>query len=418
MAELPRQVDVRARLEEPCYAFSLNLEDEASLDSKMLRQFEAESSARPDSDSDDSPVVRPPRARPAQASSASVGQLPTLMTSSWRSSSSSMPMMLASKSSHVRSLTSLRSDSQPLGSKWRDQDLDGTVRSNADDGSEFVQGCLPNWATERKVRSAAAVEHKLSWAYYHMRSMRVGLPKAEMVKRQTGQQFDFWRDLRPPFRVASIERDTDDTGGADGPLFRISYSCPLDYVTERKWGLRTSEEGTFKNTVHGVAEVRIPKDFPETSKHICVLSWGRPALKFGVKPQQKAKEVPAISVDPKTWSPVAAEFHLRSNCGRLAKLRDTLHQTNLKLAEERRQTRPWRRALLKPCATLADFVQAEEGANEYNPDSPKRDLRRTGPAPAASTSRGDTQVRPCSREKAAGHWHAPQKRQCRASASL
>ena len=41
----------------------------------MLRQFEAESSARPDSDSDDSPVVQPPRARPAQASSASVGQL-------------------------------------------------------------------------------------------------------------------------------------------------------------------------------------------------------------------------------------------------------------------------------------------------------------------------------------------------------
>ena len=31
------------------------------------------------------------------------------------------------------------------------------------------------------------------------------------------------------------------------------------------------------------------EDFPETSKHVCVLSWGRPALKFGVKPQQKAQ---------------------------------------------------------------------------------------------------------------------------------
>ena len=54
-----------------------------------------------------------------------------------------------------------------------------------------------------------------------------------------------------------IQREVDD-GHADGPLFNITYCCPLDYVTERKWGHRTAE-GSFENLVHGVAEVRIPK---------------------------------------------------------------------------------------------------------------------------------------------------------------
>ena len=100
--------------------------------------------------------------------------------------------------------------------------------------------------------------------------MRTSLGQTEQVpsSKKSGQQFNFWRDLRPPFRVKRMQREVDD-GHADGPLFRITYCCPLDYVTERKWGHRTAE-GSFENLVHGVAEVRIPKDTPW---RVCGLRW-------------------------------------------------------------------------------------------------------------------------------------------------
>lgn len=269
----------------------------------------------------------------------------------------------------------------PLGGAWREQDRgsDGEMlRSNIDEGNEFIQGCIPNWGSENNIRSTSAVEHKLSWAYYHMRGMRTSLGQTEQVpsSKKSGQQFNFWRDLRPPFRVKRMQREVDD-GHADGPLFRITYCCPLDYVTERKWGHRTAE-GSFENLVHGVAEVRIPKDFPQISKHVIVLSWGKPEIKFGSKPKPDDKEAQAVTVDPKKWSPIAAEFHMRSNCSRLAKIRESLHETNLKMAGQTNQpTRPWQKALMKPSATLADFVKAEKEmqSEDDGTDSPKRDFR-------------------------------------------
>lgn len=147
----------------------------------------------------------------------------------------------------------------PLGGAWREQERGGELRSNIDEGKEFIQGCIPNWSSENNIRSSAAVEHKLTWAYYHMRGMRTSLGQTEQTtSSKKNGQFNFWRDLRPPFRVKRIQREVDD-GHADGPLFNITYCCPLDYVTERKWGHRTAE-GSFENLVHGVAEVRIPKE--------------------------------------------------------------------------------------------------------------------------------------------------------------
>ncbi|CAK9087288.1 unnamed protein product [Durusdinium trenchii] len=264
----------------------------------------------------------------------------------------------------------------PLGGAWREQErgLDGEVlRTNIDDGREFVNGCIPNWSSDCAIRSPAAVEHKLSWAYYRMRGMRAALGHTDQVpsSKQSRQQFNFWTDLRPPFRIKGMKRDADD-GHPDGPLFRISYCCPLDYVTERKWGRRTAE-GTFENLVHGVAEVRIPKDFPQVSTRIIVLSWGRVEIKFGTKPKVDKK---AGAVDPKKWSPIAAEFHLRSNCSRLASLRESLHEANLKMAGQSNQqaVRPWQKALMKPSATLADFMKAEQ-LEQKEVESVKRDLR-------------------------------------------
>ncbi|CAK9087166.1 unnamed protein product [Durusdinium trenchii] len=264
----------------------------------------------------------------------------------------------------------------PLGGAWREQErgLDGEVlRTNIDDGREFVNGCIPNWSSDCAIRSPAAVEHKLSWAYYRMRGMRAALGHTDQVpsSKQSRQQFNFWTDLRPPFRIKGMKRDADD-GHPDGPLFRISYCCPLDYVTERKWGRRTAE-GTFENLVHGVAEVRIPKDFPQVSTRIIVLSWGRVEIKFGTKPKVDKE---AGAVDPKKWSPIAAEFHLRSNCSRLASLRESLHEANLKMAGQSNQqaVRPWQKALMKPSATLADFMKAEQ-LEQKEVESVKRDLR-------------------------------------------
>eukprot|EP00913_Durusdinium_trenchii_P014128 g13261.t1 len=287
---------VNARLEEPCFAFSLNLGQKEEVEGKTVRireQLDVENEVSPtyssgSSDPEESPIAR---------------------SKIWF----------------------------PLGGAWREQErgLDGEVlRTNIDDGREFVNGCIPNWSSDCAIRSPAAVEHKLSWAYYRMRGMRAALGHTDQVpsSKQSRQQFNFWTDLRPPFRIKGMKRDADD-GHPDGPLFRISYCCPLDYVTERKWGRRTAE-GTFENLVHGVAEVRIPKE--------------------PVTPDKKAG-----AVDPKKWSPIAAEFHLRSNCSRLASLRESLHEANLKMAGQSNQqaVRPWQKALMKPSATLADFMK-------------------------------------------------------------
>eukprot|EP00438_Fugacium_kawagutii_P024434 Skav202107 [mRNA] locus=scaffold1980:85180:88531:+ [translate_table: standard] len=106
-------------------------------------------------------------------------------------------------------------------------------------------------------------------------------------------------------------------------------------------------------------ESDVLNEFPLVSKHVIVLSWGKPEIKFGSKPKLDDKDAQAITVDPKKWSPIAAEFHMRrSNCSRLAKLRESLHETNLKMAG------PWQKALMKPSATLADFMKDSCGRRE------------------------------------------------------
>lgn len=399
---------VNARLEEPCFAFSLNLGQKEEVEGKTVRireQLDVENEVSPtyssgSSDPEESPIARcrslqpPQRALPVVR--AREAKNPTLMTSKARhfdtkvKITQSAPMLPVLQSPHNTSFytkstqpgDSLRESSYsskiwfPLGGAWREQErgLDGEVlRTNIDDGREFVNGCIPNWSSDCAIRSPAAVEHKLSWAYYRMRGMRAALGHTDQVpsSKQSRQQFNFWTDLRPPFRIKGMKRDADD-GHPDGPLFRISYCCPLDYVTERKWGRRTAE-GTFENLVHGVAEVRIPKDFPQVSTRIIVLSWGRVEIKFGTKPKVDKK---AGAVDPKKWSPIAAEFHLRSNCSRLASLRESLHEANLKMAGQSNQqaVRPWQKALMKPSATLADFMKAEQ-LEQKEVESVKRDLR-------------------------------------------
>lgn len=107
--------------------------------------------------------------------------------------------------------------------------------------------------------------------------------------------FRFWNDCRPPFYIIKLERidEGDKIGGrakhADGVLFNVTYECGIDYATERAYSV-TSEGGTFDNTIHGVAKIRIPDEYPK--KRLVFLSWGHPVL--GFTPQDEKKKQPSV----------------------------------------------------------------------------------------------------------------------------
>merc|ERR1719436_2143707 len=89
--------------------------------------------------------------------------------------------------------------------------------------------------------------------------------------------FRFWTDLRPPFKIVSIDRVPEECEQkhADGDLFKVRYKCGIDYYSERCYG-ETSDGSTFDNVCHGVATLRIPDGFPK--QRLVFISWGRPAL--------------------------------------------------------------------------------------------------------------------------------------------
>ncbi|CAE7764323.1 unnamed protein product [Symbiodinium sp. CCMP2592] len=304
MMEPRPRAEVTAHLEEPQYAFSLNLFAEDSPDAGVSEQAPSEGiydDVAPTPSTPASP--EPPAPAPAKKIELKIptqARVPTLManahargqkarlsnvqsapmlpamfsphvpamyvsrSTSWRPSAElTLTMSSSSRSCSTQEFLSSKSKAAPLGSAWREGDVgsDGEpVRTNQDDGAEYIHGCVPNWSRERTVRSVAAVEHKLTWTYYRMRGLRAAAPQVPKTGKELSQRFDFWTDLRPPMRIEGMERDLEDSGGhADGLLYRVFYTCPLDYVTERKWGRRSSE-GTFDNVACGTAEVRIPKD--------------------------------------------------------------------------------------------------------------------------------------------------------------
>ncbi|CAE7662358.1 unnamed protein product [Symbiodinium sp. CCMP2456] len=415
MTEPRPLAEVTAHLEEPQYAFSLNLFAEDSPDAGVSEQAPSEgiyddvapTPSTPASPEPPAPAKKIELKIPTQA------RVPTLManahargqkarlsnvqsapmlpamfsphvpamyvsrSTSWRPSAElTLTMSSSSRSCSTQEFLSSKSKAAPLGSAWREGDVgsDGEpVRTNQDDGAEYIHGCVPNWSRERTVRSVAAVEHKLTWTYYRMRGLRAAAPQVPKTGKELSQRFDFWTDLRPPMRIEGMERDLEDSGGhADGLLYRIFYTCPLDYVTERKWGRRSSE-GTFDNVACGTAEVRIPKDFPSGAKGICVRSWGQPTLKS----KKSLRPRDAVTVDPRSWSPIAAELQSRSSDRRFDQLHKALQRANTKLAAAPKKTRQWQKALLGPSATLADFMKAEQAQTEEDPAPPPRmrDLR-------------------------------------------
>lgn len=252
------------------------------------------------------------------------------LTSTWHS---------ASRGSSV--CPGSRSLWKPLGSTWRDWQADQfgqTLRTNSDDGSAFVHGCVPHWGRDGNMRTHSVLCHELSWAYYrmsrhssHPQRKEVGdphLPQADVVEAMRHgreNRFNFWRDLRPPFEVIEVKRLSHEPGAGnhpEGDLFEVVFQCGIDYVSERLWGQK-SDAGTFNNKAVSSAKVRIPNGFPN-KRPITIVSWGQPTLNW--TPQHDKDDdgnlVKPISVNPDKWMPIADELHQRADHPRFAHCRE------------------------------------------------------------------------------------------------
>lgn len=226
---------------------------------------------------------------------------------------------------------------KPLGHTWRQWDSDPSregslsrnsqLRCDADDGTVFLEGCVPHWGKESAVRTKAVLEHELTWAYYrirrhpvHPQRKEVGdpyLPQTSVCSQMRSgkdKMFQFWRDLRPPFSVVEVKYVMEDVGEpalADGKLYAVKYQCGLDYAHERVND--QSAAGTFNNKITGVAKVRIKENFPQ-QRPLKILSWGKPAM------GEQSESGEEVAISPRIWMPISdmlgerADSHRFANC--------------------------------------------------------------------------------------------------------
>jgi len=254
-----------------------------------------------------------------------------------------------------------------LGGTWRQRQTDdfGTpVRKNVDECNAFAEGCVPHW-NKINVRKHRALEHEFAWCYYRMRRhamhpdrKEVGdpaLPHSQVVQKMRfgkANQFQFWRDLRPPFLISDVRRDPEEPQAGlhpNGDLFHVTYACGIDYVGERLWNLK-SEAGTFDNLIHGVATVRIPDGYPQ-QRSITMISWGKPRLNFTPEERFDEEGIPLESgcVDPNDWMPISDELGLSPNLPRFAACREATRKANSRRPVE---VAPVQALLLGPHASL------------------------------------------------------------------
>lgn len=284
---------------------------------------------------------------------------------------------------------------RPLGSTWRDWDENSSrkgVARDANNKKDFMNGVVPNWQKQGTVRIKHVLQHELAWAYYRTRR-HAGHPLREEVgetldpknvvgaMRSGGNIFQFWRDLRPPFDVLEVVRadhsqEVSSEGGRgikphpDGELFYVTYECPIEYFAERLWGLK-SDGGTYNNKIHGVAQVRIPLDFPEKN-HLRVMGWGSPG--FMVSPHEDAKVTgvePPHAVNPLIWMPISEEFGLRPAIKRFKACRSETRIASRRADIQRKrgvEVPELQKLLLGPHASLAKLAAAEQKIITGSPD--------------------------------------------------
>lgn len=277
--------------------------------------------------------------------------------------------------------SSIQKSWRPLGATWRDwEHCSGPVRKNVDDGREYMNGCVPHWGKDGVMRVKGILEHELTWAYYRMRRhekhpqrQAVGefLPQDalnEKMRFGKGSQFQFWRDLRPPFVVLEVKRVDDGTdndtevpahlvNNPDGDMCNISYECPIEYFAERLMDTK-SDNGTFANKVRGIAQVRIPNTFPQ-KRSLLIESWGSPTLNppdEGLKDPRKPKAVP-----PTQWNPIAHELGIPPASERMAKCINASKVATQRLEKRKKIVKvpELQRLLLGPHASLPRLAKIE-----------------------------------------------------------
>jgi len=278
---------------------------------------------------------------------------------------------------------------RPLGATWRQWDRDGPGRANPDDGSDHVNGCVPHWGKETGIRLRGVIEHELTWSYYRMRKhekhpqrQAVGefLPTDalnEKMRFGRGSQFQFWRDLRPPFYVLDLKRVDDGSQAAadlpaasmshpDGEMYNITYECAIEYFAERLMDTK-SNNGTFNNKVRGVAQVRIPNGFPQ-KRPMHIVNWGRPTLNAPDTDKMLEDPRKPKSVDPGQWNPLAGELGVPATSDRLAKCRVLSKEVASRLEHRRKIVKvpELQKLLLGAHASLPRLAKMQ--ANLVSPD--------------------------------------------------
>lgn len=265
---------------------------------------------------------------------------------------------------------------QALGNTWRTRSKDefgDPIRRNVDEANMFQQGCVPNW-NKMHMRKFKILEHELTWAYYRMRRhalhpqrKEVGDPHmppqcvVEKMRFGSENKFQFWRDLRPPFVVRQVRRVTNEPESGshpDGDLFKVTYQCGIDYVSERLWNEK-SDGGTFDNKIQGVAIVRIPDEYPK-QRTITIDSWGQPSLNsshWGNDDEEEG-EAPAF-VDPNVWMPISQELDLPANLPRFAGCREA---TRKAVSRRPVEMPALQRLLLGPHASLPRLAMSNSMA--------------------------------------------------------
>jgi len=234
----------------------------------------------------------------------------------------------------------------PLAGTWRDRSVDdygSPVRRNADEANCFQSGCIPNFS-RMNMRKSSALEHELTWNYYkirrhelHPERKQVGDPAmpvecvVEKMRFGKKNQFNFWRDLKPPFHVSKVARDSSQPlHHPDGEMFHVSYMCGIDYVGERLWNEK-SETGTFDNMIHGTATVRVPDNYPTNGAKVTMVSWGRPTLNHSPSEETDGdgNVIPEF-VNPDLWMPISQELDRRASEPRFADCRASTRRANLR----------------------------------------------------------------------------------------
>jgi len=234
----------------------------------------------------------------------------------------------------------------------------------------FTHGAVPHWGKDATLRSKDVLAHELTWAYYRMKQcankenpIRAGVGESFAQNDvpwavSKGSEFKFWRDLRPPFHISSIERITDEKGTGsekDGKMYKINYSCGIDYGSERMWG---GTNATFDNKVIGIARVRVPEGFP-SARPLQIESWGKPVLNFKNLDEVQGADSPAKkggAIDPNSWMPIADELKLRADDPRLAACRDSTRRMKTNTTSD---VPAMQRLLLGTHATLHDLANVE-----------------------------------------------------------